>query len=183
MQRPFEILNSHSMSSNHWYHYLVGKPISNGHQFFFGARKIHLIGGNHPGPLTESWIVKVKFAPQGSKVLDRIASFASGCVENEKQQFTAHDMAQKIMTKSHVLMSTGEQARMSASVARLYPSNSKTPMTGFSVVNGYGATLGCAAETLPSKVDFPAFGYPRIGRRQSYEVPKEKNPLLLVHPQ
>src|SRR5271169_2086870 len=63
LKRPFEILDAHSMSGSHWHNDFIGESVSNGHQIFFGARKIHFIGGNHPGPLTESWVVQVKFAP------------------------------------------------------------------------------------------------------------------------
>jgi hypothetical protein len=84
LQRPFEILDAHSMSGSHWHNDFIGEPVSNDHQIFFSASKIHFVGGNHPGPLTEIWVVQVKFAPQIPEVLDRVAPFATGCIEDEK---------------------------------------------------------------------------------------------------
>ena len=72
---------------------------------------IEFIGHDQPWPLGELIAVQADFGPQGSEVVPWLPSVARGHVEHKKQDATAHDVTEKLMTEATIGVSPFDETR------------------------------------------------------------------------
>src|SRR4029077_2012441 len=75
-----------------------------------GVRQVHLVGSDGKPPRRQPWVIQFQFSSQRSEVVKRVAAFAAGHIEHEKQELTARDMPQELMPKSLVFVCSFNQA-------------------------------------------------------------------------
>ena len=89
---------------------MIGKSLAHGLQIFAAVRQINFVRHDAPGSFRKSRIIQVDLAPQTLQILDRVTSFASRDVEDEKQKPAARDVPKKIVTETDVPMRSFDQA-------------------------------------------------------------------------
>ena len=66
---------------------------------FIRAGEINFVGNDKPRPFRKPRIIKIDLFAQLLDVLHRIAAFASGNVDNEKENFAARNVPQEFVTQ------------------------------------------------------------------------------------
>ena len=73
-------------------------------EILLSPRQIYFVRDDAPGPLRKARIVEIDFAPQILEILNRMATFAAGDIEDEKQHAAPRDVPEKIVAKPDVSM-------------------------------------------------------------------------------
>src|SRR6266850_1114957 len=80
-------------------------------QIFFGGRLIHFVGDDEARFFQQAGIVEFEFLEQVLIILPRRTIVRAGHVEQQHQDFAALDVAQKLVSKTHVAMRAFDQSR------------------------------------------------------------------------
>src|ERR1041384_4870090 len=89
----------------------TGKTFSKGVEIFLGARQVHFVSNNAPGPLGKSRIVEVDLASKILQILDRMPAFAASDIENEKQNPATCDVPKKVVAESDISVRAFDESR------------------------------------------------------------------------